>query len=72
MVIGDINEAGGRRTAADIEAEGGRAWFARCDVTQSSDMENLMGVAAQTMGGIDILVNNAGAPRSGRPMRPPT
>ena len=65
VVIGDVNEAGGRQTAADIETEGGHAWFNRCDVTQATDMETLMRVAAETMGGIDVVVNNAGAQRSG-------
>jgi NAD(P)-dependent dehydrogenase (short-subunit alcohol dehydrogenase family) len=66
VVIGDINDAGGGQTAADIEASGGRAWFVRCDVTQPPDMKNLMRFAAETMGGIDIVVNNAGMQRSGR------
>jgi dihydroanticapsin dehydrogenase len=66
VVIGDINEAGGRQTAADIEAAGGRASFGRCDVTEAAGVEALMRAAAETMGGIDIIVNNAGAQRSGR------
>lgn len=66
VVIGDINEEGGRQTVADIESAGGRAWFVRCDVTQATDVEELMRSAAGAMGGIDIIVNNAGAQRSGR------
>ena len=43
VAIGDINEAGGRQTAADIEAAGGRAWFfVRCDVTKADDVQALM------------------------------
>ena len=66
VAIGDINEAGGRQTAADIEAAGGRASFVGCDVTEAADVEVLMRAAAETMGGIDVIVNNAGAQRSGR------
>jgi dihydroanticapsin dehydrogenase len=66
VMVGDINEEGGRQTVADIDAEGGRAWFVRCDVTRSSDVDALMRSAAEAMGGIDIVVNNAGAQRSGR------
>jgi NAD(P)-dependent dehydrogenase (short-subunit alcohol dehydrogenase family) len=66
VVIGDINEEGGRQTAADIEVAGGRASFGRCDVTEAAGVEALMRAAAETMGGIDIIVNNAGAQRSGR------
>jgi len=66
VVIGDINEEGGRQTAADIEAAGGRASFGHCDVTEAAGVEALMRAAAATMGGIDIIVNIAGAQRSGR------
>jgi len=66
VVIGDINEAGGRQTAADIEAAGGSASFVGCDVTEAASVEALMHSAAETMGGIDVIVNNAGAQRSGR------
>nr|MBA3331770.1 SDR family NAD(P)-dependent oxidoreductase [Actinomycetota bacterium] len=66
VAIGDINEEGGRQTAADIEAAGGSASFMRCDVTEVADVEGLMRAAAETMGGIDVIVNNAGAQRSGR------
>jgi NAD(P)-dependent dehydrogenase (short-subunit alcohol dehydrogenase family) len=66
VAIGDINEAGGRQTAADIEAAGGRASFVGCDVTEATAVEVLMRSAAETMGGIDVIINNAGAQRSGR------
>src|SRR5215207_6873139 len=66
VAIGDINEAGGRQTAADIEAAGGRASFVGCDVTEAAAVEVLMRSAAETMGGIDVIINNAGAQRSGR------
>jgi NAD(P)-dependent dehydrogenase (short-subunit alcohol dehydrogenase family) len=66
VVIGDINEAGGRQAAADIEAAGGRTSFVGCDVTEAASVAALMRSAAETMGGIDIIVNNAGAQRSGR------
>jgi NAD(P)-dependent dehydrogenase (short-subunit alcohol dehydrogenase family) len=66
VAIGDINEAGGRQTAANIEAAGGRASFVGCDVTEAASVEALMRSAAETMGGIDVIVNNAGAQRSGR------
>jgi dihydroanticapsin dehydrogenase len=66
LVIGDINSEGGRQTAADIEAAGGRAWFTDCNVTEATAVENMMRFAAETMGGIDIVVNNAGAQRSGQ------
>jgi NAD(P)-dependent dehydrogenase (short-subunit alcohol dehydrogenase family) len=65
VVIGDINEEGGAQTATDIVADGGKAWFFPCDVTEESNVERLMRTAAETMGGIDVIVNNAGAQRSG-------
>jgi NAD(P)-dependent dehydrogenase (short-subunit alcohol dehydrogenase family) len=66
VVIGDINEEGGAQTAADIVADGGKAWFFRCDVTEEDQVEGLMRTAAETMGGIDVIVNNAGVQRSGQ------
>lgn len=65
VVVVDLNEDGAKRTVADIEDQGGKAWFMRADVSEAEDMRTLMEAAADEMGGIDIIVNNAGAQRSG-------
>jgi NAD(P)-dependent dehydrogenase (short-subunit alcohol dehydrogenase family) len=58
VLIGDIDEAGGRELA---ETSNGRIAFRRCDVTQAGDIEALV-AAADAAGGLDVLFNNAGAP----------
>lgn len=44
----------------DIESEGGRALAVATDVTDKSQVENLMKVAVDKFGRIDVLLNNAG------------
>ena len=38
LLLGDVEEEGGRRAAEEIEAAGGRAEFVRTDVTSSEDV----------------------------------
>lgn len=57
VLIGDVDEAGGREVAA---TSNGRITFQRCDVTDAADIEALM-VAADAAGGLDVVFNNAGA-----------
>jgi NAD(P)-dependent dehydrogenase (short-subunit alcohol dehydrogenase family) len=60
VVLADIDPSGGQSAAAEIEAAGGGAWFAECDVTRSADCARAASVAADRLGGIDVLVNAAG------------
>ena len=47
----------------DLEESSGRKLVAvRADTTSDEDVQNLVDIAAEQMGGIDILVNNAAAP----------
>lgn len=50
----------GEPVVAEIERRGGTACFVACDVSRSSDVDELFRVAIQTYGGVDVLVNNAG------------
>jgi NAD(P)-dependent dehydrogenase (short-subunit alcohol dehydrogenase family) len=59
VVIADMNVEAGEEAAAEIEAAGGAAAFARCDVTDEQQVAALMATAAERFGGIDVLVNNA-------------
>jgi NAD(P)-dependent dehydrogenase (short-subunit alcohol dehydrogenase family) len=59
-VVIDVNETGGRETAAHIEAAGGRAAFAHADVASEADVGAMIAFAEDTFGGLDILHNNAG------------
>jgi NAD(P)-dependent dehydrogenase (short-subunit alcohol dehydrogenase family) len=59
VVIADVDEAAGEKTARDIEAAGGTAIFVRADVTSMADMRAAGAAVVEKFGGIDILVNNA-------------
>ncbi len=59
VVIGDINEAGARETADQINAAGGKAVSMRHDVSSEADWEAIVKLAVDTYGRIDILDNNA-------------
>lgn len=48
------------RTAAEIRARGRRAAVAQGDTSVRVDVERLVGVAVDALGGLDLLVNNAG------------
>ncbi len=60
IVVVDVNEAGARETAALVEKQGGRAHFARADVSKSADCEAMIAAAEKTFGRLDVLFNNAG------------
>ncbi len=59
VVIGDVDEAGGRSAVAEIEAAGGRATFARCDVSREADVAALIATAEDRYGKLDTIFNNA-------------
>jgi 3(or 17)beta-hydroxysteroid dehydrogenase len=55
VVLTDIDEASGRRVAAEV---GGV--FVRHDVRSADEWQQVMRTTLETFGGIDVLVNNAG------------
>jgi 3-oxoacyl-[acyl-carrier protein] reductase len=60
VVIVDINAEGAHETAAAITADGGTALAVAADVGSPADVEQAVGLAVSSYGGVDILVNNAG------------
>ena len=60
VVIGDILEAEGLRTEAEINEAGGECLFIRLDVTSEADWQQAVAAAVTRFGKLDILVNNAG------------
>ena len=60
IVIGDVDEAGGRQTVESIVAAGGAATFVPTDVAQEEDVNRLVETARSEFGGLDWAVNNAG------------
>jgi len=57
VVITDLNEEVGRRTAEEI---GERALFVRQDVRDEDGWRDLVAMVEQKFGRLDVLVNNAG------------
>jgi len=66
IVVNDIDDAGGKRVAAEIEAAQGQgsAIYARADVTQDSEVKSLVDAALGRFDRLDIMVNNAGVARN--------
>jgi NAD(P)-dependent dehydrogenase (short-subunit alcohol dehydrogenase family) len=59
IMIGDIDDAGGQAVVAEIKAQGGRAHYRHCDVTDRADVRRMVAEAGEVMGGLSILMNNA-------------
>ncbi len=70
VVVNDIDEKGGARVAAEIEAAQGQgsAVFLRADVAVSADVARLVRHALERYGRLDIMVNNAGITHVNGPM----
>ena len=60
VVLTDIDEEGGQKTASQIREDGGEAIFVRLDVTSEQDWRNAIQTTVSNYGSLDVLVNNAG------------
>jgi len=60
IVVGDLNEEGGRQTVADVTAKGGEALYVQADVSKAASMENLVRETEAHFGKLDVIFNNAG------------
>lgn len=60
VVLTDIKDDIGERTAAQIRENGGDAIFVRLDVTQEQDWIDAIQATVSRYGRLDVLVNNAG------------
>ena len=58
VVIADINDVAGEAVAGELGGE--RCRYRHADVAVWSEVEALMGAAAEAFGGLDIVFNNAG------------
>lgn len=59
VVIGDIDEAGARAIAEDIEAQGGQARGIGCDISNEPQVQALVRLAVEAYGGLDAIHINA-------------
>lgn len=60
IIIVDLDAEKGEDTAASINADGGRAWFIKADVTSEADWKAAVDFAVEKTGKLDVVVNNAG------------
>jgi len=60
IVVGDLLDELGAKTAAEIKDAGAQAEYLRMDVTREADWSAACQMAQSRFGGLDILVNNAG------------
>jgi len=58
-VVADLNEAGAKTVADEINAAGGKAVAVGVDVSDEDSTKVMAGAAIAEFGGVDILVNNA-------------
>ncbi len=66
VVIGDVLEAEGRQTEAQINESGGECLFVRLDVTSETNWQEAVAATVARFGELNILVNNAGIFRTER------
>ena len=59
VVVADLNEELGQQVAKLIETDGGRALFARTDVSSAESAAAMVEATVAAYGGLDLLVNNA-------------
>jgi dihydroanticapsin dehydrogenase len=60
VVIGDLDEAGGKETVDHIMASGSRAELVVGDVATADTAQAMVDRAVSTFGRVDVLINNAG------------
>jgi len=60
VVVSDINQEDCEKVVAEIKKLGGEALAVKTDVSQKTEVDNLVRKTLAQFGRVDILVNNAG------------
>ncbi|MEY4721522.1 MAG: hypothetical protein RIQ46_1247 [Pseudomonadota bacterium] len=60
VLVADVKDDGGAETVALIEAQGGRALYQRCDVSDGDQVKAMVAAAVAAFGRLDCAFNNAG------------
>ena len=68
VIIADSNESTGRETEAMIRDAGGTAIFVRTDISQESEVRNMVDAAVSEFGRLDGGFNNAAIPQFNVPI----
>jgi NAD(P)-dependent dehydrogenase (short-subunit alcohol dehydrogenase family) len=67
VVVADVDQAAGAQVAGKITGGGGKARFAKLDVTSEVEWQDVIRSTTGAYGRLDILVNNAGISGSSDP-----
>ena len=67
VMIADIDEQAGQKTAETIRSQGGESSFLRADVSRESDVKAMVAHTVETFGKLDCAFNNAGILEDGSP-----
>jgi 3-oxoacyl-[acyl-carrier protein] reductase len=65
VMLADLNTKGGKAIAKEL---GDKCAFAKCDVSQATDVHAMVKACVKVLGAPDIVVNNAGTTHLNRPM----
>jgi len=65
IIICDVNEESARKTSEELESSGAKAISFCADVTNFSQVEEILNKILDKFGKIDILINNAGITKDG-------
>ncbi len=60
VILTDLDAEKGEKTAAELNASGGKAMFIQMDVTGEEDWRRAVAEAVEKCGRLDVVVNNAG------------
>jgi len=60
VVIVDTNREKAQEVSQEFKSYGYQVFFVQCDVSKEGEVQDMVNIAVEKMGGIDILVNNAG------------
>lgn len=60
VVCADVQEDWAKETVRQVEAKGGTAVVAPCDVTKEADVKAAIGAAVSNFGRLDVMFNNVG------------
>jgi len=60
LILGARRESNLAQIKEDLEAQGAKVHYMKCDVTQEDDVLKLAQLAKDKFGRIDVLINNAG------------
>ena len=63
IIVIDVNDADGINVVNEIKTLGSEAIYIKCDISDSTDVDNMVKSVQEKFGRVDILVNNAGITR---------